>query len=282
MTVCVGIKVHDGIVFAADSASTLVGTAPDGSTGVLNVWRHGNKVFNLRKGLPIVAMTCGMGHIGPASISSLAKDLRKLLTSDSELKLKEDDYTIEEVASKAHKFFGDKYQSVDPPPPAPHSFEFWIGGISGCGARGEIWKLQIADGEIFDPVCFAGEADDDLVVWSGQPGVINRLLVGFDENLNAVLAETGVDEAGQQQFLEALRARAATPLVHAAMPIQDVIALADFLVDTTKRYFAFLPGADVVGGDTDIAAVTKHERFKWIRRKHYYPPALNPRETDHA
>lgn len=282
MTVCVGIKVHDGIVFAADSASTLVGTAPDGSTGVLNVWQHGNKVFNLRKGLPIVAMTCGMGHIGPASISSLTKDLRKLLTLDSDLRLQEDAYTIEEVTRKAHRFFGDKYTALDPPPPAPHSFEFWIGGVGSDGSRGEIWKLQIADGTVHDPVCFASEADDDLVVWSGQPGVINRLLVGFDENLAAVLGETGVDEAGQQDFLEALRARAATPLVHAAMPIQDAIALADFLVETTKRYFAFLPGADVVGGDTDIATVTKHERFKWIRRKHYYPPQLNPRETDHA
>ena len=66
------------------------------------------------------------------------------------------------------------------------------------------------------------------------------------------------------------------------MPIQDAINLADFLVDVTKRYFAFHPGADIVGGSTDIATVTRHEGFKWIKRKHYYPADLNPRETDHA
>jgi len=71
-------------------------------------------------------------------------------------------------------------------------------------------------------------------------------------------------------------------LVHAAMPVVDAINLADFLVDLTKRYFRFLPGADIVGGATDIATVTKHEGFKWIRRKHYYPPELNPQETDHV
>ncbi len=43
-----------------------------------------------------------------------------------------------------------------------------------------------------------------------------------------------------------------------------------------------VPGADIVGGETDIATVTKHEGFKWIRRKHYYPPELNLMETDHV
>jgi hypothetical protein len=50
------------------------------------------------------------------------------------------------------------------------------------------------------------------------------------------------------------------------MPIQDAIDLADFLAETAKRYFRFLPGADIVGGDTDIATVTRHEGFKWINR----------------
>ncbi len=59
------------------------------------------------------------------------------------------------------------------------------------------------------------------------------------------------------------------------MPVQDAINLAEYLVDVTKKYFAFLPGADIVAGDTDIATVTKHEGFKWIRRKHYYSPQFN-------
>ena len=66
------------------------------------------------------------------------------------------------------------------------------------------------------------------------------------------------------------------------MPVQDAIDLADFLADLTKRYVAFMPLADTVGGDTDIATFTKHEGFKWIRWKHYYSQHLNRRETDHA
>lgn len=63
-----------------------------------------------------------------------------------------------------------------------------------------------------------------------------------------------------------------------AMPVQDAIDLADFLVDVTKGWIRFLPGLEVVGGDTDICTVTKHEGFKWVRRKHFYPAELN-RET---
>lgn len=281
MTVCVGVKVHDCIVFAADSASTLVGYNPDGSSGVINVWRHGNKVFNLHKDLPIVAMTCGMGHIGPASISTLTKDLRRLLTT-GETALNVQSYTIEQVVRSAHSFFSSRYNELEEAPPSPHSFEFWIGGIGSDGLRGEAWKLHIENGVIREPEIVAAQDDDDRIFWGGQPSVINRLLLGFDEHLAAVLNETGADEAGKAAFVETLRARASTPLVHAAMPVQDAIALADFLVDVTKRYFAFLPGADIVGGDTDIATVTKHEGFKWIKRKHYYPRDLNPRETDHV
>ncbi|GGA45134.1 hypothetical protein GCM10011395_14150 [Sphingomonas psychrolutea] len=70
MTICVAVKVHDCLVFAADSALSVV---EGGET--VNVYAHGNKVFNLVKGLPVCAMFCGMGNIGHSSISSLAKEL---------------------------------------------------------------------------------------------------------------------------------------------------------------------------------------------------------------
>jgi len=37
----------------------------------------------------------------------------------------------------------------------------------------------------------------------------------------------------------------------------------------------FLPGAKIIGGPIEIAAITKHEGFKWISRKHYYDKSLN-------
>jgi len=122
---------------------------------------------------------------------------------------------------------------------------------------------------------------EDIVLWGGQIQAISRLLLGHDPQLHNVL-QSQIPNTDQLQQVRSELLKLQTPLVNASMPVQDAINLADFLVDMTKRYFAFLPGADIVADDTDIATVTKHEGFKWIRRKHYYSPQFNRRETDHA
>ncbi|CAN5397067.1 hypothetical protein BH11ARM2_BH11ARM2_10810 [soil metagenome] len=41
-------------------------------------------------------------------------------------------------------------------------------------------------------------------------------------------------------------------------------------------YYRFRPGDNTVGGPIEVAAITKHEGFKWIRRKLYYEREMNP------
>lgn len=65
-------------------------------------------------------------------------------------------------------------------------------------------------------------------------------------------------------------------LVAPPMPIQDAIDLAEFLVDLTINFSRFTPGAPTVGGPIEVAAITKHEGFKWIRRKYWYSREINP------
>jgi hypothetical protein len=66
-----------------------------------------------------------------------------------------------------------------------------------------------------------------------------------------------------------------TTLSVPAMPIQDAIDLARFLVETTigfVRFAVFLPKS--VGGAVEIAAITKHEGFRWVQRKGFHPAGL--------
>lgn len=283
VTVCVSIKVHDCLVFAADSASSLTGSTPTGEPTVVNVWDHGNKLFNLYKGKPIAAMTCGLGNMGAASIGSLAKDFRRMIThGHGGAAIDIDAYSIEEVAHRAKDFFEARYMALDPVPPAGTGFEFWVGGYGSACDNAELWKIVLAGGVLQPPELVANKENDGHVAWGGQPRPITRLLIGFDYELKDRLVAAGMDAAIVDPLLQQVQEQLQTPLVHEAMPVVDAINLADFLVDLTKRYFRFLPGADIVGGATDIATVTKHEGFKWIRRKHYYPPELNPKETDHV
>ncbi|MCY4185545.1 MAG: hypothetical protein OXD45_09565 [Rhodobacteraceae bacterium] len=123
MTVCVAIKVNDGIVFAADSAVSLTTYVQQGPV-VSNVWKNGLKVFNLHRDFPIVGMFAGLAHFGPVSISYLAKDLRVIL----EKNIFDNTYDFKKVVDYACKYFKDAYRKSQPNTSLTHSFEFWIGG----------------------------------------------------------------------------------------------------------------------------------------------------------
>lgn len=276
MTICVAVKVHDCLVFAADSALSL-----DSGGDTLNVYAHGNKVFNLVKGLPVCAMFCGMGNIGRSSISSIAKDLRRELSA-GDGGIDRDRYSVEEIAKRTKEMLFDRhYKSLDEPPANPHSLEFFVGGYGAGSAVAEVWKIVILNGECIGPDLQMGGTDDAFVLWAGQPEALNRLILGYSQFLPSALLNAGVEPDNLAKVIDTIRADTVTPLAESPMPTGDAIALAHFLVDVTKRYVHFLRGADTVGGDTDLATVTRHEGFRWISRKHFYPRDLNL-ETDHV
>jgi hypothetical protein len=222
------------------------------------------------------------GRNWPGANSRAAKDLRVLLVSDTSYKIDRDAYTIKDIAEKAQKFiFEERYLKLSPPPPPPHIFEFWIGGFSSKSEQPEVWKVTILNGKCDPPSCLRqpGQCGVD---WGGQPDPIHRLLIGFAQATGEALVSAGVDRKELPKLLQLIQARTEAPLSSPVMPIQDAIELTEFLVDLTKKYFRFFPGADIVGGETDIATVTRHEKFKWIKRKHYYPAHLNPLEHDHV
>lgn len=283
MTVCVAVQVNDCIVFAADSATSLIGTDAAGAAQVTNVYNHGKKVFNLHKRLPIVAMTAGMGSLAGSSIEVVAKDFRGLLMGeDPEWRLDELNYSIDDVARKAYRYVYEQQYLQDPNRQlGEFSFELYVGGFETGSRLGEIWKISFVNGNCAGPTQVARPGDSGIW-WSGQPDAINRIVLGYSSAVIDVLADAGVQPAQLEQLVTALRERAIAQLTHPAMPVQDAIQVADFLVSLTIDFTKFLPGANTVGGAIDVATVTRHEGFKWVRRKHYYPCELNPLETDHV
>lgn len=43
-------------------------------------------------------------------------------------------------------------------------------------------------------------------------------------------------------------------------------------------YIRYAPGPLTVAPPIDLAAITVHEGFRWVARKHYYAPEYNPPE----
>lgn len=281
MTVCVAVKVHDCMVFAADSASTLAMTDNDGTQTVLNVYNNADKVFNLHRGLPLMAMTCGMGHIGGRSISSLAKEIR-FNFSKGESQLDNETYTVQDVSVRVYDYFSRIFAAEFPDIESRPYFEFWIGGYSAGSSHGEIWKLVFGEDAPDEPQCLIGTDVHESIFWGGQGTAISRLLLGVDESAPYCLMSAGMERPAAMDVFRIIRSANQAPILAATMPTIDAIRLAEFLVDTTKGYFSFAFGSDIVGGQTDIATVTRWEGFKWIKRKHFYPEELNRRDRDHV
>lgn len=287
MTIAISIKVNDGVVLASDSATTIFGRHSTGAVGVVKIYENANKIFNLRKGQPVGAITWGAGSIGHASVSTLAKDFRQMITEGYvDPDTKEDcavapgAYTIEQIAQKFKTFIFDKHYAAefstwkDEDKPA---LGFMIVGYSTNQPLAEEWKIDIVNGKCTGPYCVRKQ-DQVGITWSGEPEALFRLYGGHSPGLAQVLSDVSLSQEKIKEIMELCRTKLAVPMVMPPMPIQDAIDLAVFLVHTTVNFAKFSPGAATVGGPVEIAAITKYEGFKWVQRKHYFEQSLNPRE----
>ena len=61
------------------------------------------------------------------------------------------------------------------------------------------------------------------------------------------------------------------------LPKEELAELAEALVNITSIHRRVMPVAETVGGPCDVAIISKGDGLVWAKRKHYFPPELNPR-----
>jgi len=270
MTIVVALKVGDGLVLGADSASTMF--TPHG---------YHNSYFNTEKlmhvdGLPIGALTFGLGSLKNRSVSSLANDLRQRITgNDPAWAIDPKNYTVADVVDRFRRFYYDELYvaefgvAEDGDDDHGSVMGFFVGGFSSASDSSEVWRIILTRrGCTSDKVIDAAAAWD--CVWEGAREPIQRILFGYSDQILQRLTEADVPREAAENLLNSME-----PLINGAMPIQDAIDFVDYLIGVTCGYVRFAPGHMTVAKPIDLAAITKHNSFKWIARKHYYPAALN-------
>jgi hypothetical protein len=259
MTVIVSVKINDGVVMAADSA----GSMPSGQ-----VYLHANKITHLSDVLPLGAMSTGAGGIGDESVETLLKDLRRrfagLEPSYPTWRLEPGSYTVEDVARRLRTFlFEEKALAIAD----ETNLQVRICGYSAGRRLAEVWEVNITGRTCHEPRCVMGESEFG-VLWDGQYEALNRLILGTGFEIGAALARHGVAPDQVSNVQAGLVADLYVTLSVPAMPIQDAIDLARFLVETAigfVRFAVLLPKS--VGGAVQIAVITKHEGFCWVQRR---------------
>ncbi|UGT64545.1 hypothetical protein [Nocardia asteroides] len=274
MTVAVWVKVYDGLVLATDSATTVLTASGD-----RQVYNNADKIFHLHRKLPVGAMTWGLGVVGPASIGTLSKSLRtRLMGRDphyADWRLDAVTYTVQAVAERAAEMF--EAAAVDAGLSRwPAELGYLVAGFSpGCD-QAEAFLLRFEGGTL-RPVPQRVLAEDDYGHRAyAKPAAVERLFNGYDSRLELALKSQS-DPENHAEIERILRRQHVDP-VTPGMPLPDAIALARFMVETSAGYARFKLGADTVGGPVEIASINNHEGFRWISRKHYFPPELNQGE----
>jgi hypothetical protein len=264
MTIIVSVKINDGIVMAADSAGTM---------GSGQVYLHANKIANLCEGLPVGAMSTGAGGIGNESVETLLKDLHRRLAGRDPAhpgwRLDPAGYTLEAVAGRLRAFlFEEKAARC----PEPTNLQVRLCGYSAGRPLAEVWEVSMTGRDCPPPRRIMEETAFG-VLWDGQYEALNRLVLGLGFDVHGALVAHGMSPQDAGRLQESLVRDLYATLSVPAMPIQDAIDLARFLVETTigfVRFAVLLPKS--VGGAVEIAAITKHEGFRWVQRKGPYLP----------
>jgi hypothetical protein len=254
MSLVVSLRVPDGIVIAADSLMTfhtqsvpkeefvwcpkceakiphslISPPAPIMAPGSSNV----QKLFCVKK-RDIGLAVFGMPFLTGRTIESHLRDLEKRIFENE---------TVERVADKVSEYFKAELNK-------------------------EVGNLEnISEGQF--PLGFQLSGYDDQDVSIGKTFSIELGRISRIEPLHS--KGYGCSVSGDQRVV--LKLWKEDPNIPLPMPpfqllpLQDAIDYAIFLIDTTIKFQRFTPMTPTCGGSIDIAVITHHSGFQWIKKK---------------
>lgn len=282
MTVCVSVKVSEGLVLAADSTAAIQGALgdPTGPQGILKTYDHVRKLSHI-KDYPIGTLTWGAALIGARSVESLIKEYEyKLLSLEEEHeKIKERrmrgesksderfEYDVKKIAeglSKHVKGFYDKEFSSVPRDAGLPPLGILVSGYSSGQFFPEQWLIEFPDAHELKKIRPDIDGKPNFGAhWFGLTDAIIRLHWGRDDSAIDILANRfGVSKEEIFKLLEQLQ----YPVFFDGMPLQDAIDYAVYLINVAIGRFRFVIGAPLCGGDIDVAVITPNV-FTWVQRK---------------
>jgi hypothetical protein len=277
MTICVLVKVSEGLVLAADSTAAIEGRVGAEQSGILKTYDHVRKLSHI-KDYPIGTLTWGTALVGTRSVESLVKEyeygLLSLKEEEEKARLQrregreceEFQYSVKKIASDLLEYIQQYYdaefgtQSVESRP----FLGLLVAGYSSGQFFPEHWLFQLPNEPELKNIRPDKEGKPDFGAhWYGLTDAIIRLHWGRDERAIGLLAEHfKVSEQEIHDVLQPLQ----YPVSFAGMPLQDAIDYAVYLINVAIGRFRFVIGAPLCGGEIDVAIITPKD-FTWVRRK---------------
>jgi hypothetical protein len=257
LTICVSIKVRDGLVLATDSMSQITGASASGQVEVWQTYTNARKLFQVGD-LPMGVMTYGAGNIGDKSIQGLVNDFQQ----------EKPGTTVEEVAVSLFAFINDAYEAYhgSSPPEQRPGLGLYVAGYSGQKGFAEEWEFYLPVDQ--KPLAVRPETTFGSS-WRGIEGPISRLYKGCDPYIWHALDAAGLESGVIDKVMEVVQGFEAQ-IVYAGMPVQDAINLAAYLLRTTIGYDFFQIGVPSCGGPLQVGVILPDEGFRWVEKPGFF------------
>jgi hypothetical protein len=247
MTICVCVKVRDGLVLGTDSMTQIIGVDATGQRGFVKAYANARKLFQI-KNWPIGVMTYGIGNLGERSIQNMVLEFNKAYEGQQD---------VEEVGRSLCHFFRENYQAQFGSQASTDVLGFYIAGYTPNAPFAEEWEFSLPQDLDIKRV---REREVFGSSWRGITIPFSRLYMGFDPRIEPELLKRGVS----QQVIKEVLGMWKSPIVYNGMPIQDAINFAIFILKTTIGVSTFEVGVPTCGGSLQVATILPDSGYKWI------------------
>jgi hypothetical protein len=287
VSIVVCCNLPDGIILGADSAVTVSGTVVDESTGarqsgVLKVFERGQKIFQLRKDLPLGLATFGIFGLGERTVGSHLEEFEvdRLANVLQNTGLRLD---IRELCKELWAFFRERYDKAFREPleaekklpfdqiPAEEKpgLGIVVAGYPGGSPLGEVWVVRLPFGVEAGGVQEVRKRGKFGAAWFGVSGPVTRFVKGFDPALPDELVRVLRDKIGAQADglrpeLERVLSSLEYRIPYPGMPLEEGIEHVRYLTGLAISFARYAPGPPVCGGDVRMAVITRKDNFRWI------------------
>ncbi len=274
MTICVMVKVSEGLVLAADSAAALSGRLGN-QPGVLKTYEHSRKLAHI-KDYPIGTLAWGTSLIGLRSVQSLIQEFEYGLPSLEEERQKTREsrsrgeehgpfeYSVKEIAQGLLEHIQRYYTAEFDKGGSPQQpfLGVLVAGFSSGRFFPEHWLFELPHkGELVDVRPDCDGKPDFGAHFFGLTDAIVRVHWGRDNQALDILAK---HFKVPPEEIQGLLAPLQYVVPYAGMPLQDAIDYAVYLVNVVIGRYRFVVGAPLCGGEIEVAVVTPNS-LEWIK-----------------
>jgi hypothetical protein len=255
----IAFKAAEGIVLAADSRVTIIGQRQGLPFAVPAFYDNATKLLKVDGQKFVAAVTYGAGALGgqaPRTAGSFMPEFESEVGPER--------LTVEDFATSLGEFFKRQWDAAQMPAQADPMI-FLVGGFDEGAAYGRVFELNIP--HVVTPV-EKNPGDSFGVTWGGQLQTATRLIGGYDPDVPRVVQEyLQLDESRRPDIQDHLNQNLGLPIPYQFLPLQDCVDLAILLIRTTAELQRFLVDVRGVGGEIDVATITRTEGFRPIQQK---------------